>query len=78
MMGIDVDKWAHFLAGYAITATVVAFGVPLFFAVPFTGVVGICKEVWDDANYDRADLVDAIATALGGFVYAGVVGISIL
>jgi len=63
-----LDKQAHFLAGAAISATEVAYGIPPVVAILSTCVIGAIKEWWDSTGHGTPDLKDWIATALGAMV----------
>jgi len=67
-MKLPIDKQAHFLAGYAISATalmLLPYGCGLALAV----IAGAIKELYDYASgKGTADQWDAIATGIGGLV----------
>lgn len=61
---MQLDKITHTLAGAAIAAALLPFGViPALLAV-FIAAVG--KEVWDAQGHGTPDKLDAIATVFGG------------
>ena len=63
------DKITHTLAGAAIAAALMPFGViPAVLAVV---VAGAGKEAWDAQGHGTPDSVDALATVAGG---AGMLG----
>lgn len=62
-MKISFDKAFHFLAGWAIAATFQS--VPLI-AAALVAVAAIGKEIWDKRGHGTPELMDAVATLLGG------------
>jgi hypothetical protein len=61
---MPTDKLLHILAGIAIAAAASPFGaVPAFCAVLFTA---ISKELYDRAGRGTPELLDAVATVVGG------------
>lgn len=64
-MNIPLDKQGHFAAGLAISATLVAYGMPPFAAFWFAVAIGILKEATDPFRGGQRDLGDLIATAAG-------------
>jgi hypothetical protein len=62
-MKIPLDKAFHFLAGWAIAATFQS--VPLF-AAALVAAAGIGKEIWDKRGHGTPELMDIVATLLGG------------
>ena len=64
----SIDKQAHILAGAAIAAALLPFGViPALLAVV---VAAVCKELWDAQGHGKPDRIDALATVAGGVVMA--------
>lgn len=62
-MNIPLDKAFHFLAGWAIAATFQS--VPLIAAV-LVGAAAVGKEIWDKRGHGTPELMDIVATLLGG------------
>lgn len=61
---IAPDKITHTLAGAAIAAALLPWGViPALLAVV---VAAVGKEVWDAQGHGTPDKLDAIATVFGG------------
>ena len=64
-----IDKIAHALAGAAIAAGLMPFGViPALLAV-VAAAVG--KELWDAQGHGTPDHIDALVTILGGAAMLG-------
>lgn len=69
MFKMQIDKIAHALAGAAIAAALLPFGViPALLAV-IAAAVG--KELWDAQGHGTPDRIDALATILGGAAMLG-------
>ena len=68
MKTIPIDKAFHFLAGWAIAATL--YPIDLWFAIFVAALMGACKELWDAQGHGTPDVWDFAATALGGAVGA--------
>ena len=65
---IPIDKQAHFLAGYAISATALML-LPYGYGLALAVIAGSIKELYDCASGKGiADQWDAIATGIGGLV----------
>ena len=65
---IPIDKQAHFLAGYAISATALML-LPYGYGLALAVIAGSSKELYDCASGKGiADQWDAIATGIGGLV----------
>jgi len=66
---IPIDKQAHFLAGYAISATALML-LPYGYGLALAVIAGSIKELYDYASGKGiADhRWDAVATGIGGFV----------
>lgn len=63
------DKITHTLAGAAIAAALLPFGViPALLAVV---VAAVGKEVWDAQGRGTPDHIDALATVIGGMLMLG-------
>lgn len=68
-MKLPIDKITHTLAGAAIAAALMPFGViPAVLAVV---IAGAGKEVWDAQGHGTPDSVDALATVAGGAAMLG-------
>lgn len=67
-MTIPKDKLLHFVAGSiaSIVAYVVTFDTTI--AVSFSALLGIGKEVYDSRGHGTVEVLDAVATVLGGVV----------
>ena len=65
---IPIDKITHTLAGAAIAAALLPWGViPALLAVI---VAAFGKEVWDAQGHGTPDRIDALATVIGGVLMA--------
>ena len=62
-MKIPLDKAFHFLAGWAIAAT---FQSAPLVAAALVGAAAIGKEIWDKQGHGTPELMDIVATLLGG------------
>ena len=68
-MKLPLDKITHTLAGAAIAAALLPWGViPALLAVV---VAGIGKEVYDATGRGTPDIMDAVATVAGGCAMLG-------
>lgn len=66
---IPIDKITHALAGAAIAAALMPWGViPAVLAVV---VAGVGKEVWDAQGHGTPDRIDALVTVIGGAAMLG-------
>lgn len=66
---IQLDKITHALAGAAIAAALLPWGViPALLAVI---VAAVGKEIWDAQGHGTPDKWDAIATVAGGVLMIG-------
>lgn len=66
---LAVDKIAHTLAGAAIAAALLPFGIiPALLAVL---VAAVGKELWDAQGHGTPDYIDALATVAGGCAMLG-------
>lgn len=66
---MTIDKITHALAGSAIAAALIPWGViPALLAVI---VAAVGKEVWDAQGHGTPDQVDALATVIGGALMLG-------
>lgn len=65
----SIDKQAHTLAGAAIAAALLPFGIiPALLAVL---VAAVGKELWDAQGHGTPDHLDALATVAGGCAMLG-------
>ena len=65
---MQLDKITHALAGAAIAAALLPWGViPALLAVL---VAAVGKEVWDAQGHGTPDVYDALATVIGGVLMA--------
>lgn len=66
---MPLDKIAHTLAGAAIAAALLPFGViPALLAVI---VAAVGKEIWDAQGHGTPDHIDALVTVAGGVFMTG-------
>lgn len=66
---MQLDKITHTLAGAAIAAALLPFGViPALLAVL---VAAVGKELWDAQGHGTPDHIDALVTILGGAAMLG-------
>ena len=66
---IASDKLAHFHAGIAVAALAYPFGlIPAMLAVV---IAAVGKELWDAQGNGTPEVMDAVATVLGGAVLVG-------
>lgn len=66
---MQLDKITHTLAGAAIAAALMPWGViPALLAVV---VVAVGKELWDAQGHGTPDRIDALVTILGGAAMLG-------
>jgi len=66
---IALDKITHTLAGAAIAAALLPWGViPAMLAVL---VAAVGKELWDAQGHGTPDRIDALATVAGGVLMLG-------
>ena len=64
---VELDKAAHYLAGYSIAATCHHFVERAEFCPLIVIAAGVAKEVWDSYGENgTTEAMDAWATALGG------------
>ena len=64
-----LDKIAHTLAGAAIAAALLPWGViPALLAVI---VAAVGKELWDAQGHGTPDHIDALVTCIGGALMLG-------
>lgn len=62
-MRAPLDKAFHFLAGWAIAAT---FQSAPLVAAALVGAAAVGKEIWDKRGHGTPELMDIVATLLGG------------
>ena len=66
---MQLDKITHTLAGAAIAAALIPWGViPALLAVV---VAAVGKELWDAQGHGTPDRIDALATVAGGCAMLG-------
>jgi len=66
---LAIDKQVHILAGAAIAAALLPFGIiPALLAVV---VAAVGKELWDAQGHGTPDRIDALATVAGGCAMLG-------
>lgn len=66
---MQLDKITHILAGAAIAAALLPFGViPALLAVV---VAAVGKEIWDAQGHGTPDNTDALVTVIGGVLMLG-------
>lgn len=66
---MQLDKITHTLAGAAIAAALLPWGViPAMLAVL---VAAVGKELWDAQGHGTPDRIDALATVAGGVLMLG-------
>lgn len=65
----SIDKQAHTLAGAAIAAALLPFGVILALLAVVVAAVG--KELWDAQGHGTPDHIDALVTVIGGVLMLG-------
>ena len=69
MPKIHIDKITHTLAGAAIAAALMPWGIiPAVLAVVLAGAG---KEVWDAQGHGTPDRIDALVTVAGGAAMLG-------
>ena len=66
---MQIDKITHTLAGAAIAAALLPFGVIQSLLAVI--VVAVGKEVWDAHGHGTPDHIDALATVAGGVLMLG-------
>ncbi len=65
---MQLDKIAHTLAGAAIAAALLPFGlIPALMAVV---IAAVGKELWDAQGHGTPDHIDALVTVIGGVLMA--------
>ena len=61
---MGIDKVSHFCVGMSIVAILYPFGILPAAAATMIAAVG--KEVWDSYGNGTPDVMDAVATIVGG------------
>jgi len=69
-MTIPRDKLLHFVAGFVVSAVVYLIFENLTLAIGASVILGIAKEVYDSRGHGTVEVLDAVATGLGGVVGA--------
>ena len=65
---MQLDKITHTLAGAAIAAALLPFGlIPALMAVV---IAAVGKELWDAQGHGTPDHIDALVTVIGGVLMA--------
>lgn len=65
---MQLDKITHALAGAAIAAALLPWGVtPALLAIV---IAAVGKELWDAQGHGTPDVYDAMATVIGGVLMA--------
>jgi len=65
---MQLDKITHALAGAAIAAALLPFGlIPALMAVV---IAAVGKELWDAQGHGTPDHIDALVTVIGGVLMA--------
>ena len=72
---IAIDKQAHFYAGLAICLAASLFVNPIIGLV-IAITAAIAKEAWDALGHGTPDVMDAVATSVGGVLGFGLIMIS--
>lgn len=65
---IQQDKIKHFIAGAIASAFVYAITGSPILAFGASVALGISKEIYDSRGHGAVEVLDAVATALGGVV----------
>jgi len=65
---MQLDKITHTLAGAAIAAALLPFGLIPALAAVLVAAVG--KELWDAQGHGTPDVYDALVTVIGGVLMA--------
>ena len=67
-MTIPKDKLLHFVAGFAVSIVAYVVTSSATIAFSLSALLGIGKEVYDSRGHGTVEVLDAVATALGGVV----------
>ena len=65
---IQQDKIKHFIAGAIASIVVYVATFNATIAVSFAVLLGVGKEVYDAQGHGMVEVLDAVATVLGGIV----------
>ena len=65
---IQQDKIKHFLAGLIASIVVYVATSNATIAFSLSALLGIAKEVYDSQGHGTVEVLDAVATVLGGVV----------
>jgi uncharacterized protein YfiM (DUF2279 family) len=65
---IQQDKIKHFIAGTITSAFVYAITGSPILAFGASVILGIGKEIYDSRGHGTVEVLDAVATGLGGIV----------
>ena len=77
-MTIPKDKLLHFVAGLICATFVYLITLNLTLAIGASVILGAGKEVYDSRGHGTVEVLDAVATALGGVVGAVLMRVVIL
>jgi len=69
-MTIPKDKLLHFVAGLICATFVYLITLNLTLAIGASVILGIGKEIYDSRGHGTVEVLDAVATGLGGVVGA--------
>ena len=69
-MMIPKDKLLHFVAGSICSAFVYVITLNLVLAIGASALLGIAKEVYDSRGHGTVEMLDVVATVVGGVVGA--------
>jgi hypothetical protein len=69
-MTIPRDKLLHFVAGLICATFVYLITLNLTLAIGASVILGISKEIYDSRGHGTVEVLDAVATGLGGAVGA--------
>ena len=62
------DKIKHFAVGFAVSFAVYVATSNATIAFSLSALLGIAKEVYDSRGHGTVEVLDAVATAVGGIV----------
>jgi hypothetical protein len=74
-MMIPKDKLLHFVAGLICATFVYLITLNLTLAIGASVILGIGKEIYDSRGHGTVEVLDAVATGLGGVVGAVLMGV---
>ena len=77
-MTIPKDKLLHFVAGLICATFVYLITLNITLAIGASVILGIAKEVYDSMGHGTVEILDAVATAVGGVVGVILVRVVIL